>query len=90
MNQGGIRSNKSATPYRINDEVNSHLDVSHGSEHDHATDDPVLESFEKNRSQVIRNGSRIVIKKGNSMKAQQNNLQALKQRISEQSTNPDS
>ena len=73
----------------MNNEVDSHLDVSNASEQDQITDDPVMDNFEKNRSQVIRNGSRIVISQKR-LKPNNENLQILKNQISENSTKPDS
>ena len=73
----------------MNNEVDSHLDVSNGSEQDQITDDLVMDNFEKNRSQVIRNGSRIVIS-SKRLKPNNENIQILKNQISENSTKPDS
>ena len=61
----------------MNNEVDSHLDVSNGSEQDQITDDLVMDNFEKNRSQVIRNGSRIVIS-SKRLKPNNENIQILK------------
>ena len=56
------RGNKSAAPYRASNEVESNLEMSRLSGEKHITDEPVRPRFDKNRSQLVKKGNKIVIK----------------------------
>ena len=67
------------------------MDASRESEAGHITDEPVKDRFEKNKSQLVRKGSRIVIKaKERVLNSHHEKMKAIKQRMSEGSTNLDS
>ena len=73
------RGNKSAAPYRASDEVESNLDVSHMSGEKNIADEPVKQRFEKNRSQLVKKGNKIIIKaKEKTINSHHEKMRALK------------